>query len=101
MNGSRCRSRHRSGAAEDGLNQLWETGVPMPDAAQPGGRVNTLLKYQLSNGSAPYWRMNSLEGRHDLAAGISYRLMDHLDLRSEAMHRRGEIGWGLRGRIQH
>ena len=86
------------GNADIGLTQLWEHGVAETLTESPGGRLSAVLEYR--NTLTPYGRIDLRDGRGDIYAGLTFRLMDQFDLKTEAVHRDGKPGLSLRMRAR-
>ena len=102
------RSRHEQGLslrvnpaygnADLGLTQLWEHGIAETLTESPGGRLSAVLEYR--SGLTPYGRIDLRDGRGDIYAGLTFRLMNQFDLKTEAVHRDGKPGLSLRMRAR-
>ena len=86
------------GNADIGLTQLWEHGIAETLTESPGGRLSAVLEYR--NALTPYGRIDLRDGRGDIYAGLTFRLMDQFDLKTEAVHRDGKPGLSLRMRAR-
>jgi len=88
------------GHANSGIDQLWEHGAHFEEIGQARGRVVARLEFPALL-AKPYSLVRLTGDLREYSTGISYRLMDGVDLKSEATRKHGETSLGLRGSWRH
>ena len=97
--GLRFQIRPSYGAAQSGIDQLWERGVQDRFATAGVGRLSAVLESHSEY--APYTRINFRGKRADIQAGLAFRFSDVLNMKLEAAYHDDKPGLSLRAGSFH